>query len=72
MSEKLTYGTLTPAFGKDYKSAAEVEAAFRKGEDFVYNGPQGGGVYCSIRDFAPGADVGLRYKKLSLKTTVKV
>jgi hypothetical protein len=58
-----TNGTeLEPAYGRDYKSAAEVEQAFRIGQDFLgdYNM---GFKPCGIADFATGVRVQLRYKK---------
>jgi hypothetical protein len=57
--------TLTPSYGRDYKSAKAVEGDFRAGKDFTiasvgpYMGKQ-----CSIRDLA-GQTVTLRYAKLS-------
>jgi hypothetical protein len=68
---KLTSGTLTPAYGRDYKSKAEVEKAFRDGKDFQYNSFNGSG-YCSINDFAPGSKVQLRYKNIRSVTVVTV
>ena len=46
---------LTPAYGRDYKSAKEVKAAFDSGKDFVGD--------CNNADFKPGDTVNLRYKK---------
>lgn len=63
------YETLTPAYGRDYKSAKDVERDFRDGKDFVLE-PQG--CYTSIRDFAKGHTVNLRYKKLTAIKPVKV
>jgi hypothetical protein len=39
----MTSGTLTPAYGRDYKSKAEVLAAWNEGKDFILNTPQGSG-----------------------------
>lgn len=65
--------TLTPAYGKDYKSKKKVEAAFREGKDFhmtdIVKGLSG---YCSIRDFQPGDEVTIRYKKLTQVHIFKV
>ena len=43
----LSPATLTPAYGRTYKTAAEIKAAWDSGKDFRYgySGP-----YCSIRD----------------------
>lgn len=63
--------TLTPSYGRDYKSAKEVEADFRAGKDFTiasvgpYMGKQ-----CSIRDLK-GQMVTLRYAKLTKAVVVK-
>lgn len=65
------YQTLTPAYGKDYKSKAEVEKDFRDGKDFVLNSPMGT-TYCSISDFAPKVTVNLRFAKLAKIHVVKV
>lgn len=56
----LTGGTFSPAYGRDYKSKAEVVAAFEAGKDFMFNSYNGDG-YASIADVAPGARVQLRY-----------
>lgn len=53
---------LVPAYGRDYKTQKDVKVAFLSGKDF-------NGDYtikfqlCSIRNFAPGTKVLLRYKK---------
>lgn len=61
---------LSPAYGKDYKTAKEVEADFRNGKDFVLCNMGPGGRYCSIRDFEPGTSIELRYnRKLDLTMT---
>lgn len=68
--QKLTgYRSLTPAFGRDYKSGKDAEADFRAGKDFIL---QPEGQYCSIRDFAPGATANLRYKKQQSVKPVRV
>lgn len=55
--------TLTPAYGRDYKSQREVKNAFESGKDFEIAsvGPDLGR-YTSIRDFQRGDRVTLRYK----------
>lgn len=56
------FGTfpLVPAYGRDCKSKAEVEALFDSGKDFATaNGP-----YCSKRDFPVGTRIEVRYNKL--------
>jgi hypothetical protein len=59
----LTYGTLTPAYNRDYKSKKALLEDFNSGKDFYLNGPADFG-YCSIRDFAKGAQVTFRYGQL--------
>lgn len=51
---------LTPAYGRDYKSKAEVEKDFLDGKDFQTCA----GSYCSARDFPPGTEITVRYAKL--------
>lgn len=58
----LTSGTLTPAYGRDYKSKKALLEDFNNGKDFYLHHPMGGG-YCSIRDFSKGASVTFRYSK---------
>jgi hypothetical protein len=52
---------LVPAYGRDYKSQAEVKAAWNRGEDFkLPYGP-----YCNKADAErEGAKVIIRYSKL--------
>lgn len=63
--------TLTPTYGRDYKSQAAVIAAFREGKDFDANSPTASGK-CSIRDFPVGTTVTLRYKKLTMAVLYKI
>lgn len=39
---------LLPAYGRTYKTVAEMVADWKAGKDFQLDGP--GGAYCSIRD----------------------
>lgn len=68
--------TLTPAYGRDYKSAKAAKADFEAGKDFViadffhpYSGKP-----CNREDLArEGVDrVQIRYKQLRCTTTVEV
>lgn len=73
MSDKITisYCELTPAYGRDYKSQVEAKEAFIEGKD--WNGDyQLGFQLCSIRDFADGVPVLLRYNKLKSVVSFKV
>lgn len=67
------YTTLVPAYGRDYKSGKEAQAAFENGVDFkvATYGPNDGQI-CSIRDFATGSSVNLRFKRLTGVKVVKV
>jgi hypothetical protein len=56
-----TMKTLTPAYGRDYKSAEAVLKDYTEGKDFVVQ-PQA--QYCSIRDF-PDEIVKIRYSRLT-------
>lgn len=58
--------TLTPAYGRDYKSKKEVEKAIKENKDFVLNDPTSpyNGRYCSPTDFMK-QDVTFRYAKLT-------
>lgn len=67
---KLSGVTLTPAYGRDYKSKKEVIAALNKPEDFLAN-HYTGTTYCSVRDLADG-EHSVRYKKLTQQAIVKV
>jgi hypothetical protein len=67
----ITEGTLTPAYGKNYKTDLEAQAAFLSGTDFKWNHPTGG-TYCSIRDFHPGDQAKIRYNNNKSVTHVTV
>jgi hypothetical protein len=74
MTANLISGTdfeLQPAYGRDYKSKAAVEAAFWEGKDFLGD-YQLGFKPVGIQDFAPGSKVMLRYGGLRRVTVVTV
>ena len=56
---------LSPAYGRDYKSAKEVKAELLAGKDFRIEsiGPNAGR-YCSLRDFPVGQVLNVRYRGL--------
>lgn len=60
---KLTHGTITPAYGRDYTSIKAVQADFDAGKDFVYQSFDGSG-YVGKADFEVGARIQARYGKL--------
>lgn len=65
------YLELCPAYGRDYKNATAAKADFLAGRDFVLPFALGGR-YCSVRDFATGQAVLLRYSRLEKVTPAKV
>jgi hypothetical protein len=48
---------LTPAYGRDYSSLAELKKDFLAGKDFVCADGRG----CSVCDFKKGAMISVRY-----------
>ena len=66
-----TYYELTPAYGRDYKTKAEVVKAWEENKDFVGD-YQLGYAYVNKRDIPKPCTVLLRYKKLTQVTTVNV
>lgn len=64
---------LSPAYGRDYKSAKEVKAALLSGKDFRIEsiGPNAGR-YCSLRDFPVGQVLTIRYRDLRQALPVTV
>ena len=67
---KVTTGTLTPAYGRDYKGKAALVADLNAGKDFVLNTFNGGG-YVGLSDLADG-NWTARYGKNRKVTVVKV
>jgi hypothetical protein len=63
------YATLTPAYGRDYKSGKEAVAAFEANKDFQI---QPSGQYINKEQIAPGITVNLRYNRLTQVKPVKV
>jgi len=55
--------TLTPAYGRDYKSAAAAIKDLIEGKDFVLHDitSRWDGSYCTISDFNPGDKLTIRY-----------
>ena len=64
----MTYQTVVPAYGRDYKSAKAALEDWHGGKDFRAE-PQG--QYCSRRDFGPTVMVNIRYAKLAKITSVQ-
>ena len=68
--------TLTPAYGKDYKSKKAVQTAFDEGADFIiadFNHPASGRP-CNKEDLIGEgiSTVNIRYKKLTEIAVVKI
>lgn len=57
-------GTLTPSYGRDYKSKVEAVTDFRNGLDFTHN-LMGQTCQCSVRDYKEGDMVKIRYDRLT-------
>lgn len=65
--------TLSPAYGRDYKSAAAVLADWAANKDFTINGLAGGGYMNKADAIAYGFKyVRIRYNKLTLVVDVEV
>lgn len=67
----MTYYELTPAYGKDYKSAAAVKAAWLEGKDFIGD-YQLGFQYVNLPDIPKPCTVNLRYAQNTKLAVVKV
>ena len=65
------YRVVVPAYGRDYKSAKDAKADFAAGKDFIYQNFDGTGA-TSVRDFAAGVTVNIRYKRMTQVTPFKV
>ncbi len=66
------YLTLTPSYGRDYKSAAAVRADWATGKDFTIAsvGPCRGR-QVNKEDAPPGAVLNIRYKRLTRVCVVR-
>ena len=63
------YCSLTPAYGRDYKSLKEVHTDFNDNKDFVM---EPSGQYINREQFAKGVTVNIRYSQLRKVASVKV
>ncbi len=68
--EKLTGGTLTPAYGRDYKNRAQIIEDLNKGLDFTMQTFNFSG-YCSIRDLEGSFQVRDRSLRKSWTVSIK-
>ncbi len=66
--------TVSPAYGRDYKSKDEAIKDFKDGKDFMCEAVEGMpvGRYCSIRDFPYGTVVSIRYGKLRKQAIITI
>jgi len=65
--------TVTPAYGRDYRSKAAALADWEAGKDFALQG-YGGSGYINQADaarYSPGATVNIRYAKLRRVAVVR-
>lgn len=58
----MNYLSLTPAYGRDYKSRAAVLADLSAGKDFQ---AQPSGSYFNLQDAQPGDTLTIRYARLT-------
>lgn len=66
--------TLTPAYGRDYKSKKEIEADFAADKDFVANSYNGSSTYINRPQLIETGvkTVNVRYGQLRKVTVIKV
>jgi hypothetical protein len=66
--------TITPAYGRDYKSAPAAVSDWENGKAFILETVNGRpvGQYCSVRDFPVGTEVNLRYARKTRKAVFQV
>ena len=69
----MSYLTLVPAYGRDYKSQKEVREAFKGGSDFQIAGygPHDG-QYVSFSELSKGDTAMIRYAKLTKVVSIRV
>lgn len=66
-------GSIIPAYGRDYKSKAEAEQAWKDGQDFIIQNffSPDDGRYVNIHEMKKTDTAELRYRKLERVTMVK-
>ena len=64
-NDSMDGASLTPAYGRDYKTSATIKADFEAGKDFIFNKivSRYDGKPCSIHDMKIGETVKLRYNR---------
>lgn len=71
----MSFITCVPAYGKDYKSKKEVQAAWDEGKDFLINqiGYRYDGSYINKNDTnTNGLTLNIRYKNLTQVHVIKI
>lgn len=68
------YITLVPAYGRDYKSAKEVQADWDAGKDFMIQsfGHPDDGRHINKQDAKTGMVLNIRYKRLTQIKVIRV
>lgn len=64
--------TVTPAYGRDYKSKKEVLEAWNANKDFQIADMFHGGTYVNKQDVKPGETISFRYSRLTKQFILKV
>jgi hypothetical protein len=69
----MTFFVVSPAYGRDYKTAKEVKASWEAGKDFLHESAlhTGGGTYINNADVGPGHSVQIYFKDKTKSTVVK-
>ena len=67
-----SYLTVTPAYGRDYKTKKEVLEAWEQGKDFAIASVFDGGGYINKEDARPGMTINIRYKRATQIAVVKI
>lgn len=66
-------GTLTPAYGRDYKSVKELQVDFDANKDFVLNSFKGNGMINKEQLIDLGVkSIQVRYKNHTATTIIKI
>lgn len=60
---------LTPAYGRDYKSKAALEADLLAGKDFTANGPGGESTYANLQDLQEAGYTQVQVRKAGTAAT---
>ncbi len=69
----VSYLTVTPAYGRDYKTKKEALEAWEQGKDFeIASGLFSGGTYINKEDAKPGMTINIRYKNATQVAVVKI